>query len=476
MAQRLGLQMARKVVGMKTMLTMATMAGAISLAVSHVAVAQDREAHAMRLFDASERIRQSGPCSELPFLWLTNPNMIAFLDSLLNGAYDNDGARLPEYIACFEHQRAVTNIRAVIHAEFPETEAAFKIAEGGYFTEFDIDEFIWLLEGTVKLETKGESEAGLNGSDGARTAGYDSLLEIRLATSATADVDAPTDTVRKKIIGTGPHEAAPDDFRTIRTPPPRRRPTPGRTAGVATPTDVEQVRTPGAGVQDGRLDESDRTRVPLHRPPTPNAPSEEAVIALLESLEKEIRESAILVSPGAALVPPGDDTPRTFQRKGPSPSGPTPRVRQQMREATALEERARRFREGRGSAGIGRRTMSFVPLSPENQPTRLFGPITASQVEAIRLHFQGCWVLPGGLRDALELVVRVRFGLFPDGSLRTKPTIVEPSRLRSRDFRAVAESAQRAVQECTPLEELPEASYEQWREIELAFDPRELPG
>ena len=141
---------------MKTTLTLAASAAAVLLTVSHVAVAQDRETHAARLFDVSERIQRSGPCSELPFLRLTNSKMIAFLSSLLSGEYDDVGAKLPQYIACFEHQRLVVHLRTVIHGEFPGTEAAFKIADEGYFTEADIDEFIWLLEGTVKVGTTDE--------------------------------------------------------------------------------------------------------------------------------------------------------------------------------------------------------------------------------------------------------------------------------------------------------------------------------
>lgn len=323
---------------MKTMLAMATMAVAFSFEVSNIAAAQDREAHAMRLFDVAERIQQTGPCSGLPFLWLTNPKMIAFLDSLLSGGYDNAGPMLPGYIACFEHQKAVANIRAVIHADFPETEAALKVAEVGYFTESDIAEFIWLLEGTVIAETNGNSVAGLNGSDVARTPGYKSLSEVRTATRATAGLD----TERKRDAGIDPQIAALVDIGA------------GRTAGVATPTDEEQRRTRGTGEHAGAIDESGSANIPHRKPPAPSAPSEEAVVALLESLDREIRESA-------ALVRKGDDTPRASRRKKPSPGNPTPLAQRKIPEESALAERARRYRERRGNAGIGPRRLSFAP-------------------------------------------------------------------------------------------------------------------
>lgn len=105
--------------------------------------------------------------------------------------------------------------------------------------------------------------------------------------------------------------------------------------------------------------------------------------------------------------------------------------------------------------------------------TKGFQTAEASLVETIGRHFQRCWFPPEGLDGQQSLIV-VRFELFPDGSLRAQPTIVERTDTGSREFRAAAEAAQRAVLECTPLKGLPRASYEQWREIELVFGPRPL--
>ena len=393
---------------MKTTLVMTAMtAAALTLADSHVSAAQDREANAKRLFEVSEQIQRSGPCGDLPHLWLTDENMIALLDSLLSGKYDDSSHKLPQYVACFEHQRAVINIRMVIDAAFSETNAALMVAEKGRFTEADIDEFIWLLEGTVRP-----------------AAGRKVTLNVSDRTAATQNHSAIRNRTRSEVV---------------------------------------------TRAQAGDLAESSKIRIPRHKPAAPKGPSVEAVAALLESLEKEIRESDALVSNGV-------NNPLTSPRKSQPRAGPAPRRQQQIQAASALAQRARAVREGRGNNGVGVRRRAFAPSSNEIRRASAFEPISISEVEAIRLHFQGCWVPPRGLRNAQDLIVTIRFGLFPDGSLRTGPTIVEQSRLRSSDFRAAAEAAQRAVQECTPLEHLPNLSYEQWRSIELAFDPRALPG
>ena len=117
--------------------------------------------------------------------------------------------------------------------------------------------------------------------------------------------------------------------------------------------------------------------------------------------------------------------------------------------------------------------VSHVAVAQER--AKRFQPNARSLVETIGVHFQRCWFLPEGLRDRQEAVV-VRFGLFPDGSLRAGPTIVDQPFIRSREFRVAAKAARRAVQECTPLEGLPRASHQHWREIELIFDPSDRTG
>ena len=409
---------------MKAILEKAAVAAAISLGVFHIAAAQDRETRANELFEISEQIQRSGPCRGLPFLWLTNEKIIAFLDALAEGEYDNAGPMLPQYVACFEHQASVVDIRTVIHAEFPETEAALKVAEVGYFTEEDIDDFITLLNFAVKTAATGGSKATLTRSGGTRTP------QIRPTRRATPGPDKLADRVQ----------------RTARA----------------------------AGAQGRALDEPNSTRIALRKPPSPSSPSEQAVAALLKSLEKEIQEPV-------APVSDGEDIALASPQERQSQGDPALRERQTIQVESAMAQRRRRFGELRGrnrfsSNRLKRQRLAFVPFRPDNQRPAPVQPLATSEVASIRRHIQDCWVPPGALRDRQDLAVTIRFGLFPDGSLRTAPAVVEQSRLRSRDFRLAAETAQRAVLECTPLEGLPEASYERWREIALVFDPRDLPG
>lgn len=87
-----------------------------------------------------------------------------------------------------------------------------------------------------------------------------------------------------------------------------------------------------------------------------------------------------------------------------------------------------------------------------------------------------CWSIPGGVKDAYSVKVAVQIRLNIDGSLRGAPRVVDTNRMRTdRSFRAVAESAVRALHKCSPLK-LPYDQYNLWQNITFNFDPSEALG
>ncbi len=107
--------------------------------------------------------------------------------------------------------------------------------------------------------------------------------------------------------------------------------------------------------------------------------------------------------------------------------------------------------------------------------SRIADRVTLSEIDAIKAHIQHCWSVPGGARDAHELIVTIRIYLHRDGTLSRAPQIVDLSRMSDSFYRTMAESALRAVLKCEPLP-VPSSKYEDWREIELTFNPREMMG
>jgi hypothetical protein len=102
-------------------------------------------------------------------------------------------------------------------------------------------------------------------------------------------------------------------------------------------------------------------------------------------------------------------------------------------------------------------------------------PLSMSEKDAIRSQFQKCWDVPAGAKDAYDLIVDLHVEMNEDGSLIKVELARDESRYASDPFfRAAADSAIRAVERCSPLKNLPTEKYENWRDMELTFNPKDM--
>ena len=103
-------------------------------------------------------------------------------------------------------------------------------------------------------------------------------------------------------------------------------------------------------------------------------------------------------------------------------------------------------------------------------------PMSISEKDAIRSQIAKCWSVPAGAKDAQDLVVVLRLELAKDGTvIKVELASASKSRYASDTFfRAAADSAMRAVKQCSPLQNLPPEKYGTWRDMELTFDPKEM--
>ncbi|WP_341909711.1 hypothetical protein [Ferrovibrio terrae] len=106
-------------------------------------------------------------------------------------------------------------------------------------------------------------------------------------------------------------------------------------------------------------------------------------------------------------------------------------------------------------------------------------PVSMSEKDFIRKQVEDKWQFDIGAKDAKDLVVRIKFSLNADGSLRNQPEIVDTARMYlpgNESYRAAAESARRAVLKAAPFQ-LPPGDKDKWsQEIILNFDPRMMLG
>jgi colicin import membrane protein len=100
--------------------------------------------------------------------------------------------------------------------------------------------------------------------------------------------------------------------------------------------------------------------------------------------------------------------------------------------------------------------------------------LSQSEIDALRKRLGECWNPPAGAADGGQLKVVMRVLFKPDATVATPPQLVAAT--ASPFGPAMAESAKRAILTCQPFTMLRPDHYEQWKDIEITFDPREMFG
>ncbi len=110
----------------------------------------------------------------------------------------------------------------------------------------------------------------------------------------------------------------------------------------------------------------------------------------------------------------------------------------------------------------------------ENKPAVPVGPpLTGGEREGLVLAVQKCWNVPVGLQNADNLAVVIGIELNLDGKLAGAPKLLEPSGTPTGALKQAFEAGRRALIRCAPYD-LPQDKYEQWRQIEVVFNPEKM--
>jgi colicin import membrane protein len=99
--------------------------------------------------------------------------------------------------------------------------------------------------------------------------------------------------------------------------------------------------------------------------------------------------------------------------------------------------------------------------------------LSQSEIDALRARLRQCWSPPVGAANA-RLVVIYRVLFRKDGSLAAAPSLVQAP--ASEPGPVLAESARRALLQCQPYTMLKPEHYEQWKDMQITFDPRDMFG
>jgi colicin import membrane protein len=96
--------------------------------------------------------------------------------------------------------------------------------------------------------------------------------------------------------------------------------------------------------------------------------------------------------------------------------------------------------------------------------------LSQTELDAFRRRLEQCWTPPLGVdaNSKLRVVLRVLFK--PDATVARPPELVAAP--ASALGPAMADSAKRAILRCQPFNMLKPEHYEQWKDIEINFDPQ----
>ena len=98
--------------------------------------------------------------------------------------------------------------------------------------------------------------------------------------------------------------------------------------------------------------------------------------------------------------------------------------------------------------------------------------LSQSELDAMRARLASLWNVQPGVEHPEELFVTVRIHLGPDRRLTSPPQIVSTG--SSPRYQAAADAAVRAVLEGQPYTMLRDETYDQWKYMDIDFDPKTM--
>jgi outer membrane biosynthesis protein TonB len=120
----------------------------------------------------------------------------------------------------------------------------------------------------------------------------------------------------------------------------------------------------------------------------------------------------------------------------------------------------------------------MASLDDTNIAPNVSSQVTATVIDAIRRQIEERWLIPAGAADAEALRVTIQLRLAPDGRVITAQIVNSATDAAAGGafYRTAAESALRAVLyfQDHPLQGLPSDAYDEWRFMELKFDPSKV--
>jgi outer membrane biosynthesis protein TonB len=278
-----------------------------------------------------------------------------------------------------------------------------------------------------------------------------------LAPVASIEVEIVSDVIAKE---TPPKPAPPKPAKKPPPPPPpqvEKTPEPVPEPVIKPVKEEKAVAIPDVKAPEPAPKPKPKPIVAKKKPEPPRKPRPRPKMKPKPKPKKIVRKPPKKPKKNKPKPPPKDDFAsvlKTVEKLKPRPAPPKPE---------------KKIKKDQPFAKIAQ----VLKRKPTTRPRRIGAVLSSSELDRVRQQIEQCWSLPAGARGAEDMVVEIRTVVNPDGRVRMAD-IVDSARL-SQDpfFRAMAESARRAVMNprCQPLR-LPLDKYSEWRVMVLNFDPR----
>lgn len=246
---------------------------------------------------------------------------------------------------------------------------------------------------------------------------------------------------------------------------------------IAPPVPIELVEISDKTMTDKPVEraipkpEEDKKEPPKPEPERPKQAPKQTSDTPPRPVASQLEE---LAEPDAVKPPEKKLEKPKEKPKPPEPKKrPTPVKAEEKPQEDPFQSLLKNLQEAKPDPSTEKGTEAAKPQ--QATPAPLGERMTMSEMDALRQQLAQCWNVLAGARYAEDLVVDMKLFMNPDMTVR-EASVVDVLRYSTDNiFRAAADSALRAVRNpaCNPLH-LPEGKYNQWKEITVRFDPREI--
>ncbi|MGN0929906.1 MAG: cell envelope integrity protein TolA [Alphaproteobacteria bacterium] len=142
------------------------------------------------------------------------------------------------------------------------------------------------------------------------------------------------------------------------------------------------------------------------------------------------------------------------------------KVKEKELEKLNKKEEFVEVKKGISASSIDTQTQNYQANSTADY---LKKQLAVSYIDAIRIKLRSCWNIDPGAKDIKNMKIVIRTTISPDGNINNID-ILNLNENNSSWFKAVAESAKRALIVCSPYH-LPVEYYNDWKSIVFTFYP-----